>query len=219
MCKQEGNATFSCTSEFQELTLPDYAVFIVRCILFGVAHSLFAAKRTKQAFSRVAGREPRTYRLLYNMASLAMFGWVMASYRTSPLLYAAPGIWRWVLYAAQLVVAAAIFRCVRQTGAGDFLGISQLRSAIAQPRKLVTSGWYARVRHPLYLYSALFLVLNPVMTAQWFLLTIFSVAYFIVGGMIEERRLLKEFGDEYNRYRQRVPFMIPSVPGTRQPRA
>jgi protein-S-isoprenylcysteine O-methyltransferase Ste14 len=219
LCKQEGNATFSCTSDFQELTLPDYAVFIVRCILFGVAHSLFAAKRTKQAFSRVAGKEPRTYRLLYNLASLAMFGWVMMAYRTSPLLYAAPGIWRWVLYAAQLVIAAAIFLCVRQTGAGDFLGISQLRSAIAQPRKLATSGWYARVRHPLYLFSALFLVLNPVMTAQWFLLTIFSTAYFIVGGMIEERRLLKEFGDEYKRYRQRVPFMIPSVPGTRQPRA
>jgi len=217
LCKQEGNATFSCTIDSLEPPLPDYAVFIVRCVFFGVAHSLFAAKRTKQAFSRVAGREPRCYRLLYNLASLAMFGWVMTAYRTSPLLYAAPGIWRWVLYAAQLVAAAAIFRCLGQTGAGDFLGISQLRSAIVQPRKLVTSGWYARVRHPLYLFSTLFLVLNPVMTAQWFLLTIFSVAYFIVGGMLEERRLLKEFGDEYKSYRQRVPFMIPSVACGRQP--
>jgi len=197
------------------LTLPDYAVFIVRCVLFGIVHSLFAAKRTKQAFHPVDGREPRFYRLLYNLGSLAMFGWVMAAYRTSPLLYTAPGIWRWVLHAGQLVVAVVIFRCVRQTGAGDFLGISQLRSAAAQPRKLVTDGWYARVRHPLYLYSTLFLVLNPVMTAQWLLLTIFSVAYFIVGGMIEERRLLQEFGDEYERYRQRVPFMVPSVPGRR----
>lgn len=217
MCKQEGNATLPNTRDFLELPLPDYAVFIVRCILFGVAHSLFAAKRTKQAFSRVTGREPQCYRLLYNLGSLAMFGWVMAVYRTSPLLYAAPAIWRWVLYAAQLVAAAAIFRCVRQTGAGDFLGLSQLRSAIAQPRKLVTDGWYARVRHPLYLYSTLFLLLNPVMTAQWLLLTVFSVAYFIVGGMIEERRLLKEFGDEYRRYRQRVPFMIPSVNGLMKP--
>lgn len=217
MCKQEGNATLPNTRDFLELPLPDYAVFIVRCILFGVAHSLFAAKRTKQAFSRVTGREPLCYRLFYNLVSLAMFGWVMAVYRTSPLLYAAPAIWRWVLYAAQLVAAAAIFRCVRQTGAGDFLGLSQLRSAIAQPRKLVTDGWYARVRHPLYLYSTLFLLLNPVMTAQWLLLTVFSVAYFIVGGMIEERRLLKEFGDEYRRYRQRVPFMIPSVNGLMKP--
>jgi len=211
LCKQEGNATFTFIIDFREPTLPDYVLFIVRCILFGIAHSLFAANRTKQAFSRVAGREPRSYRLLYNLASLAMLAWVMAAYRTSPLIYTAPGIWRWLLYAMQLVIATVIFRCVRQTGAGDFLGISQLSSASAHPRKLVTSGWYARVRHPLYLYSTLFLALNPVMTTQWLLLTIFSVAYFIVGGMIEERRLLKEFGDEYRGYRQRVPFMIPSL--------
>jgi protein-S-isoprenylcysteine O-methyltransferase Ste14 len=217
LCKQEANATFACTSDLQELPLPDYALFIVRCILFGAAHSLFAANRTKLAFSRVAGREPRPYRLFYNLASLVMFGWVMASYRSSPLLYTAPGIWKWLLYVAQLVIAVAIFCCVRQTGAGDFLGISQLRSAVIHPRRLVTSGWYARVRHPLYLYSTLFLVLNPVMTAQWFLLTVFSVTYFIVGGMVEERRLLKEFGDEYREYRQRVPFMIPSLNCCRRP--
>lgn len=199
------------------MPLPDYALFILRCALFGVVHSLFAAKRTKQAFSRIAGREPCCYRLFYNLASLAMFGWVMAAYRTSPLLYAIPGFWRWLMYGAQLVVAVVIFRCVQQTGAGDFLGISQLRSAVLPPRRLVTGGWYARVRHPLYLYSILFLVLNPVMTARWFLLTIFSVTYFIVGGMVEERRLLDEFGDEYRRYRQRVPFMIPSLKGLKKP--
>jgi len=191
--------------------LPDYVQFILRCMLFGAAHSIFAAKRTKMAFSRGTGREPRPYRLIYNLASLVLFGWVMAAYRNSPLLYTAPGVWKWVLYAAQAAIAATIFRCIRQTGTGDFLGISQLRSKDAAPRRLITSGWYARVRHPLYLYSTLFLLLNPVMTAQWSLLALFSIAYFIVGGMIEERRLLDEFGDEYRRYRQRVPFMIPSV--------
>ena len=67
------------------------------------------------------------------------------------------------------------------------------------------------MRHPLYLYSTLFLLLNPVMTAQWALLTIFSVTYFIFGGRIEEHRLLQEFGEEYQDYRMQVPFMIPSI--------
>jgi len=195
--------------------VPDYAVFILRCIFFAAVHSLFAANLTKQAFKRFVGREPRSYRLIYNLGSLAMFGWVMAAYRTSPLIYAAPGFWKWLLYAAQVVVAAAIFRCVRQTGAGDFLGINSLHSAVAEPRMLVTSGCYAYVRHPLYFYSTLFLVLNPVMTAQWLLLTVFSVAYFIIGGLIEERRLLQEFGDGYLKYRKIVPFMIPSLKGHR----
>jgi len=213
LCKQAGNATFSPTRASQEPTLPDYVIFIGRCIIFALAHSLFAAQRTKRAFSRVSGSEPRFYRLFYNLASLALFAWVMAAYRQSPLFYTAPAPGRWFLHAGQLVMLLIILRCVRQTGTADFLGISQLHATAVPTRKLVTSGWYARVRHPLYLYSTLFLLMNPVMTAQWCLLTIFSITYFIVGGLIEERRLVGEFGDEYRGYRQRVPFMIPSLKG------
>jgi protein-S-isoprenylcysteine O-methyltransferase Ste14 len=211
LCKQEGNVTFTRIIRHQESALPDYAVFIGRFIIFAVVHSLFAANRTKQAFSRAAGKEPRSYRLLYNLASLAMFAWVMAAYRTSPLLYAVPGIGKWLLYMAQLVVAVVLFRCVCQTGSGDFLGIRQFRTPAGQPHRLVTCGYYARVRHPLYFFSTLFLLLNPVMTGQWLLLTVLSVAYFVIGGIIEESRLLKEFGDQYRQYRLQVPFMIPTL--------
>lgn len=211
MCKQAGNATFSPTRASQEPPLPDYVIFIGRCIIFALAHSLFAAQRTKRSFSRPSGSEPRFYRLFYNLASLALLAWVMAAYRQSPLFYAVPAPGRWFLHAGQLVVALIILRCVRQTGTADFLGFSQLHARVVPARTLITSGWYARVRHPLYLYSTLFLLLNPVMTAQWCLLTIFSITYFIVGGLIEERRLVEEFGDEYREYRRRVPFMIPSL--------
>lgn len=117
------------------------------------------------------------------------------------------------MYATQIVVAGIIFMCVRQTGAGDFLGISQLRSAATPPHRLITNGCYAHMRHPLYFYSTIFLALNPVMTAQWLLLTLFSLIYFIIGGLIEEHRLLKIFGEEYRIYQQRVPFMIPTLRG------
>ncbi len=113
------------------------------------------------------------------------------------------------MYAAQILVAALLFHCVRQTGAGDFLGTSQLRSRHTQAQVLVTSGYYAHMRHPLYFFSMFFLILNPVMTAQWLLLTLFALLYFIIGGLIEERRLLKTFGEEYRDYQQRVPFILP----------
>ena len=195
--------------------MPDYVVFTARFIFFAIAHSLCATNVVKQGVRRIAGKEPRFYRLSYNLASFAMFVWVMAAYRTSPVLYFAPGIWSLVMYTAQIIVAAVIFLCVRQTGAGDFLGTSQFGTASIPPQHLVTSGCYARMRHPLYFYSSLFMILNPVMTAQWFLLTIFSVVYFIIGGLIEERRLLKTFGDEYRMYQQRVPFMIPALRGNK----
>jgi protein-S-isoprenylcysteine O-methyltransferase Ste14 len=135
----------------------------------------------------------------------------MAAYRRSPVLYFAPGIWSLVMYAAQIVVAGIIFQCVRQTSAADFLGFSQLRSAEPAPQRLVTSGCYAHMRHPLYFYSIIFLILNPVITAQWLLLTLYSLVYFIIGGQIEERRLLQTYGELYGSYQRRVPFMIPGL--------
>ena len=138
-----------------------------------------------------------------------MFAWVMASYRNSPVLYYAPGVWSLVIYLIQIVIASMLFNCIRQTGTADFLGLSQIRATTSSGRHLVTSGCYAIVRHPLYLLSTIFMILNPVMTVQWLLLTILSAIYFISGALIEERRLIATFGDEYRRYQLSVPFMIP----------
>lgn len=153
--------------------------------------------------------EPRGYRLVYNLFSLVLFGWVMAAFNSSPVLYFAPGVWSLVMYAAQLVCGVILVDCVRRTGAGDFLGIRQLHCGRVEHPQLVTDGYYSVVRHPLYLFSIAFLLLNPVMTARWLLLTILSAIYFVIGALIEERRLLEEFGDQYRQYRGHVPFLIP----------
>ena len=36
-------------------------------------------------------------------------------------------------------------------------------------------------------------------------------AYFIIGSILEERRLLARFGDAYREYQQRVPMLIPRL--------
>lgn len=197
--------------------MSDYATFIFRFVIFAVAHSFFATTKAKKLIGGVSGKEPRFYRLTYNLASLVMFGWVMSAYRNSPVLYYAPGVWSLVMYLLQLVIAAILFGCLRQTDGSVFLGFSQIRATALPATHLVTSGCYGMVRHPIYLFSTLFLALNPVMTAQWLLLTILSVIYFIVGALIEEQRLTAQFGDEYRRYQRDVPFMIPALKRLRQP--
>jgi protein-S-isoprenylcysteine O-methyltransferase Ste14 len=192
-------------------TLPDSVVFIARFIAFAVAHSLFASQRVKCVLGRVPDREAAPYRLIYNLVSMAMLVWVVAAYRTSPVLYFVPGVWSLVMYAIQLILLLLLADCVRQTGFRRFFGFPQISSAEHSPPRLVTSGWYALVRHPLYLFSTLFMILNPVMTAQWLLLTVMSLVYFIIGGIIEEQRLAQEFGDSYLEYRHRVPFLIPAL--------
>lgn len=194
-----------------------HSAFIIRFTIFAACHSLFATNRVKRLVALAAGREVRSYRLLYNITSFIMFGWVLAAGRSSEVLYFVPGIWSLIMYLLQVAVAVALFRCIRRTGLGDFLGISQLEKHLTPERKLVTDGFYSAVRHPLYLLSMIFLLLNPVMTIEWMLLTVMTLAYFICGGLIEEQRLVEEFGDQYRRYRCQVPFMIPSLRRFRHP--
>jgi methanethiol S-methyltransferase len=182
--------------------MSDKTGFILRFILFAAVHSLFA---TAWAKNILHGADRQWYRLFYNAASIAMFGWVMSTYRHSDVLYFVPGVWSLVMYLLQLVVVVILVSCLRQTGIGDFLGFIKHTSS-----SFTCSGWYSIVRHPLYFFSTLFMVLNPVMTSQWLILTIIGTAYFIVGGLIEERRLTAEFGDAYRLYQQRVPFFIPN---------
>lgn len=182
--------------------MPDKIDFILRFILFAVLHSLFAAVRVKKILH---GTDRQGYRLCYNVASLAMFGWVMSAGRHSEVLYFVPGVWSLVMYLLQLAVAVILVSCLRQTGAGEFLGFTKRTAG-----SFTDTGWYSIVRHPLYFFSALFMALNPVMTSQWMMLTIMGTLYFLIGSLVEERRLAAEFGEAYRRYQQRVPFFIPA---------
>ncbi len=108
------------------------------------------------------------------------------------------------MYLLQAVIVLILLSCLIQTGVGDFLGFTKNTTS-----SLSNTGWYSIVRHPLYLFSSLFMVLSPVMTYQWLMLTVMSVLYFVTGGLIEERRLAVEFGEAYRHYQQRVPFILP----------
>lgn len=182
--------------------MSDKTNFILRFMLFAVAHSLFASAWAKKILH---GVDRQGYRLCYNIASLAMFGWVMSAYRHSEVLYFVPGIWSLIMYLLQLAVLVILVSCLRQTGFGVFFGFAKQTS-----NSFTNSGWYSMVRHPLYFFSTLFMVLNPVMTSQWLMLTIMGTAYFIAGGLIEESRLTAEFGEKYRQYQKRVPFFIPN---------
>lgn len=92
-----------------------------------------------------------------------------------------------------------------------FQGWRQVHRA-RQQNRLVTDGLYRFVRHPQY--TGLFIALFGEGIVHW--PTLFSVGLFpiIVFAYVrlakkEEQRVLKEFGEEYQAYQQRVPMFIP----------
>jgi protein-S-isoprenylcysteine O-methyltransferase Ste14 len=133
----------------------------------------------------------------------------MLAWQSTTVLFVAPGIWSLVMHGLQFIIAAAGFACLRQIGISDFLGIGT--SGLDDRPKLVTTGCHAVVRHPLYLLGILFMLLNPVVTTRWITLTLCSVAYFIFGALLEEHRMIKQYGSIYRSYQQEVPFLLPRL--------
>jgi len=185
--------------------------FILRLVAFAALHSVLAIPCVKESLMRVAGLRPASYRLGYNIISLLVFGWVMSTGSHSAILYEVPGAAKYVFYLMQAVLLMALASCLINTGVVSFLGLDALKteSGRGSALPLVMDGWYGIVRHPLYLLSILFLFLNPVMSVRWLILTSLGTLYFVVGALIEEKRLSREFGDSYARYCERVPFIVP----------
>jgi protein-S-isoprenylcysteine O-methyltransferase Ste14 len=75
----------------------------------------------------------------------------------------------------------------------------------------MTGGLYHYVRHPLYTFSLLILWLSPTMTLNSFIVYLALTIYILIGIVFEERKLLREFGEEYANYRSITPMLIPGI--------
>ena len=88
-----------------------------------------------------------------------------------------------------------------------------------QQNRLVTTGLYGLVRHPQY--TGLFIGLFGEGVVHW--PTLFSVGLFpvivLAYGLLarsEEKRMIKQFGEEYRAYQRRVPMFLPRMGQWRQ---
>ncbi len=80
---------------------------------------------------------------------------------------------------------------------------------------LVTSGPYRWVRHPFYLAFGLIIVADSLATANWFLALTggLTFALILIRTTKEEENLIKRFGDDYRRYRDRTGKLFPRLGG------
>ena len=81
--------------------------------------------------------------------------------------------------------------------------------------KFGTPGPYKLVRHPLYLGWFFAFWATPTMTVTHLVFALATTAYILIAIQLEERDLVDALGDDYRRYRERVPMIIP-VPARRR---
>jgi methanethiol S-methyltransferase len=94
----------------------------------------------------------------------------------------------------------------------SFLGIRQIvnfgkKNAI-QEEGIKKSGLLGIVRHPMYSATILFLWCQTFRLSDIVANTVLT-AYVIIGTMLEERKLVLEFGAPYVQYQKEVPMLIP----------
>ena len=195
----------------------DFAPWLIllTIVIWGFVHSLLASLGTKARIRKWIGSSAdRWYRLAYNIIGIVTFLPVLGLAAAFPgeRLYVIPTPWTYLALTGQLLALLALAIGLLQTGIWSFLGFEQMLvvGSDSQP-EMVTSGFYRWVRHPLYTAGLVFIWLTPVMTSSLLALNIGLTAYLIVGAYYEERKLVREFGEAYIRYRQKTPMLIPGL--------
>jgi methanethiol S-methyltransferase len=192
------------------------AIFIT-LMAFGLVHSLLASHAAKTAVQRVLGRNvaAATYRLLFNVAALVTIvpAMYLVFYLPDHELYRFPAPWDSIALGVQVLAALSLVVAVYQMDAWFFLGLRQLGEPSSidstSTAQLVTSGLYRIVRHPLYTFSLIALYLTSPMSGNWLAFAVSCNVYFFLGSIFEERKLVREFGEAYRTYQQRVPRLLP----------
>jgi methanethiol S-methyltransferase len=95
----------------------------------------------------------------------------------------------------------------------ELFGLRQVFGPSTRVSPFKTPLLYRLVRHPLMSGLLLAFWATPHMTAGHLLFAALMTAYILVGVRFEERDLIEQFGDSYERYRQRVPMLLPGFIG------
>jgi protein-S-isoprenylcysteine O-methyltransferase Ste14 len=88
------------------------------------------------------------------------------------------------------------------------------RVAVYENHKLITSGAYKNIRHPLYLGSLLSFIAMPMVFNSWgalLLMVITTVPALAYRINVEEELLTKHFGDSYREYVKKTKKVIPGI--------
>jgi protein-S-isoprenylcysteine O-methyltransferase Ste14 len=187
-----------------------YTILIIGWAVYFLVHSLLAADGVKNYFSRVMGKFYRYYRIIYNTISgigLIVLLLLNASIPSAFIIEADS----WTRYFSLLLATAGIFilkAAFRQYNLGGFMGLRD-----DEHDTFRAGGILKHIRHPLYsatiLIAAGFWLFVPNVT------TLVSVCcilvYLAVGIPLEERKLIRKYGEAYKEYKKRVPSLIPRL--------
>jgi protein-S-isoprenylcysteine O-methyltransferase Ste14 len=189
-------------------------------LLFAVQHSGMARQSAKARITRFISPavERSTYVMATNLVLILLFWqwrpvggtlWAFADGTTAAFVLRALNLGGWAL----AFVATFLINHF------ELFGLQQVyahgRGAPPSGPKFRQPFLYRWIRHPLYLGFLIAFWATPLMTWGHLLFSIAVTGYVLAAVQLEERDLIRVFGDRYREYRQRVPMLVP-WPGSRK---
>lgn len=180
-------------------------------------HSLLITQAVTSATEKWLGSHFRYYRLVFNLFSLVT---LVPLYLYGQSLHGEVVIswqgWAEVLRWALLLISFYFFGAGAQAyDIQQFLGLRQISSgtthlSLSSSDTPDTSGILQATRHPWYA-GALLLIWSwwgDFTVARIIVCSILSI-YLIIGTLLEEQKLLAEYGEAYRNYQQKVSMLFP----------
>jgi protein-S-isoprenylcysteine O-methyltransferase Ste14 len=192
-----------------------YALLIDAALLtlFAVQHSVMARPWFKRAWTRLVPKpaERSTYVLLSSVALLLLF-WQWQPIGGAVWTVEQPAL-QMVIYGLYAIGWLLVLSSTFLINHFDLFGLRQVfLFLIGRPYtqlKFGTPMFYRHIRHPLYLGWLFAFWSTPTMTVAHLVFAIATTAYIFVAIQLEEKDLVNAFGEDYRRYKQTVPMIIP----------
>ncbi len=199
----------------------DVILIIFLFSLFAFSHTWLASLKIKKNFVEKMGNKIAFYRLFYNSSSIIFFlFFYLVSPRPDLIVYDLHYPFDIITFALQILSFIGLIWAVRGTNLKEFVGISQIVRYLDgnynvydldERQVFRKDGPFKLVRHPVYLFSILFLGLRPTMDLFYLIMFICITFYFYIGSLYEEKKLIEIFGNEYLEYQKSVPRLIPFI--------
>ena len=189
--------------------------------LFAVQHSIMARPGFKAWWTRFV--PVQVERSTYTLLSSLVLGLLFWQWRpmTSVVWEVESPILSWTLRGLFFLGFLLVLYASFLINHFDLFGLRQvylyLRGIEYTPLKFGTPSLYRFIRHPLYVGWFLAFWATPAMTQGHLLFASVASAYILAAIVLEERDLMRFLGEDYRRYRQRVPMFVPRLLPERPP--
>lgn len=194
-----------------------YLFLVLGWVFWCLIHSLLIANSVTTWVHNTLPAIQFYYRLFFNLFSLTTLIplILLTEILRGPVIFTWDGLLV-LLRGVLLMLSVVLFLAGgKHYDAGYFLGLKQISTRthhpmLAQDENFCSTGIFGITRHPWYLGGLLFLwSFHSIYYLSYTITAIILSLYLVIGTILEERKIVAEFGDEYKSYQKEVSMLIP----------